>query len=89
MKEVVLQTTKRKAIPYIINLKCECGGNFVKSNPVLYDYETNTVHHTCTKCGKSINSNIEYPHTVNISNEPEEEYEYVTVLEGCKNIIGL
>lgn len=89
MKEITLKTTKRKAIPYIINLKCECGGNFVKDNPILYDYDTHTILHVCTNCGRYINSKIEYPYSVNISDEPEEDYGETTVIEGCKNTIGL
>lgn len=89
MNEITLKTTKRKAIPYIINLKCECGGNFRKSCPILYDYETYTIAHECNKCGRVINSKIEYPYSVNFSEYPEEDYDSVQVFEGCKNTIGL
>jgi len=89
MQEVTLKVTKRKAIPYIVNLKCECGGNFSKSIPIAYDYETNTIKHTCENCGRVINSKYEFPYSMNLSDEPEEEYGTFNVLEGCKNTIGL
>ena len=89
MKEVTLKVTKRKAIPYIINLKCECGGKYIKDEPLVFDSQTMTIKHTCDKCGKSINSKNIYPNSLNISDEREEDFGTDTVLEDFVNIIGV
>lgn len=89
MKEVILKTTKRKAIPYIINLKCDCGGYFVKINPIQFNYQTQTIKHQCVKCNKIIDCKTIYPQSVNISDDPEEDYGQDTVFEDIITEIGL
>ena len=89
MEKITLNTTKRKGIPYIVNLKCECGGKFFKSEPIVFDYETQTVKHECDKCGKVINSKEIYPYTTVISDVSEEDFGTAEVYIGCENIIRL
>ena len=89
MKEIVLKTTKRKAIPYIVNLKCNCGGTFHKIDPIQYNINTKTIKLKCDKCEKIIDSKQEYPQTLFISNEPEEEHGEIVAYEGIVTVNGL
>ena len=89
MNTIKVQRTRRVAIPYIVNLLCECGGRYIKDEPIVFDYPTSTIKHTCNKCGKSINCKEAYPATINISDQPEEAFDTIEVLENVNNVIGL
>lgn len=89
MNTITVKRTRRVAIPYIINLICECGGKYIKDEPLVIDYPSSTIKHTCNKCGKVVNCKDAYPNTVHFSNQPEEVFDTVEVLEDVNNVIGL
>lgn len=74
MEKIKVKKVRRVAVPYIVNIMCECGGIFNKANPPEWNHELKALKHICTNCGKEIYPAETYPMSAFFSEDVSEDY---------------